>query len=262
MYTKDAPLVIGRESLYLTEGTLSELQVARTTINLLNQIDRHTEAKSVASGIAATADGLSGAAASSVSLALHDGEATLHFAGMLDDKVVCGTFQRADRLRDGDRVRAVVSDSGDVLLVHAIMNARDEFYMPLNTFASVDGMLQHCMRFAWKMTLFGWLVLSTLALFMGAFTSRDNSTGEKFIFALLILVIPPLFMFPFEYWTYRTMKGETNEHGDNLAAAIFKVFGFREPGRINLFAHSKLSMDDDGGWYGAWKGDNLVAKTS
>jgi len=37
-YTEANPLHFEDQALYLIEGTLSELQIARTTINLLEQI--------------------------------------------------------------------------------------------------------------------------------------------------------------------------------------------------------------------------------
>ena len=40
------PLQFEDQALYLVEGTLSELQIARTTVNLLEQIDRNIKANS------------------------------------------------------------------------------------------------------------------------------------------------------------------------------------------------------------------------
>ena len=39
------------EKLFLAEGILSELQVVRTTVNLLAQIETHNRAKGLASGV-------------------------------------------------------------------------------------------------------------------------------------------------------------------------------------------------------------------
>ncbi len=260
-YTEAAPLQFEDQALYLIEGTLSELQVARTTVNLLEQIDRNIRANSLVSGAAAVLSGMHGIVANSAAIALYDGEETYHFAGLLDGQVVCGTFQHAENIKDGDRVRAVVSKRGDVLFTHAIMNAKtQEFYMPINVFSSSDGLFGHCMRVASWLTLLGWIVLFGGFTFFGAFFDSEIAGSKRLVLALTSLFLPPLIMFPFEYWTYRSMRGDKNEEGDSYGGAIFKVFGFPQPNKIDLMRHSDLSTGADGGWYAAWRVDKLLAK--
>ena len=256
-----SPLQFKDQALYLVEGTLSELQVARTTVNLLEQIDSGNQAKSLVSGTAAALSGMHGIVANSAAIALYDGEETYHFAGLLDGQVVCGTFRHAENIKDGDRVKAVVSKRGDVLFTHAIMNAKtQEFYMPMNVFSSSDGLFAHCMRVAWGGTIFGWVLFLAIGLFSDLFTMPEAPIEKKVKLALIFLLLPPLLMFPFEYWTYRSMRGDKNEEGDSYGGAIFKVFGFPQPNKIDLMRHSDLSTDADGGWYAAWRVDKLLAK--
>ncbi|MEO8154052.1 MAG: putative type VI secretion system effector [Rhizobacter sp.] len=263
-YTEISPLQFEDQALYLIEGTLSELQTARTTINLLEKIDSNIKAKSMVASAAAVLGGMHGMVANSAAIALHDGEETYHFAGALDGQVICGTFQHAENIKDGDRVKVVVSKRGDVLFTHAILNIKtQEFYMPMNVFSSSDGLFRHCMRVAFWFTLFGWVIFAAGAIFTGVFSTPntpDDSLADKLKLALMFFLLPPLLMFPFEYWTYRSMRGDKSQESDSYASAIFKVFGFPQPNKIDLLRHSDLSTGADGGWYAAWRVDKLLDK--
>ena len=261
VYTEASPLQFEDQALYLIEGTLSELQIASTTVNLLEQIDRNVKTKSVAAGAAAVLGGMHGLVANSAAIALYDGEETYHFAGALDGQVICGTFQHADKIQEGDRVKAVVSKRGDVLFAHSIMNAKtQEFYMPMNVFSSSDGFFGHCMRVALWLTVGGWVVLFGSFSLFGAFFDSEVPGSKRLALALMCLALPPLIMFPFELWTYYSMRGDKSEEGDSYGGAIFKVFGFPRPEKIDLMRHSELSSGADGGWYAAWRADKLLAK--
>jgi len=256
-YTEANPLQFEDQALYLVEGTLSELQIAPTTVNLLEKIDGNIKTKSTVAGAAAVLGGMYGMVANSAAIALYDGEETYHFAGALDGQVICGTFQHAENIKNGDRVKAVVSKRGDVLFAHSIMNAKtQEFYMPMNVFSSADGFFGHCMRVAWWFTIFGWTVFFGLTTLMGEFAMLIRVPQ----LALMFFLTPPLIMFPFELWTYYSMRGDKNEEGDSYGGAIFKVFGFPRPDKIDLMRHSDLSTGADGGWYAAWRVDKLLAK--
>ena len=260
-YSEANPLKFEEQEMYLVEGTLSELQIARTTINLLEQIDGNVKAKSMVAGAAAVLSGMHGIVSNSAAIALYDGEETYHFAGLLDGQVICGTFQHAENIKDGDRVKAVVSKRGDAFFAHSIMNAKTrEFYMPLNEFASSDGLFAHCMRVAFGFTVLGWATLLLGFVFTGTLFNPEIPNAKKLIMGTMILLMPPLIMFPFEYWTYRSMRGTESEGGDSYAGAIFKVYGFPQPNEIDLMKHSDLSMGHDGGWYAAWQVDKLLAK--
>jgi hypothetical protein len=78
--------------------------------------------------------------------------------------------------------------------------------------------------------------------------------------ALLFFLTPPLIMFPFEFWTYLGMRGKESEEGRNYGGAIFKVFGFPKPNKIDLMGDCSLSDGANGGWYAAWRGDKLLKK--
>jgi hypothetical protein len=146
------------EHLFLVEGTLGELQIAQTTVNLLEQIDKHIKAKSVVAGAAAALSGLHGLAANTATIALYDGEDAYNFAATLDEQgeqVICGVFEHANQFKNGDPIKAVVSKRGDVFFAHAIMHANtQQFYMPLNTWAGNGAIFKDCMRTGLRMGTF------------------------------------------------------------------------------------------------------------
>jgi hypothetical protein len=260
MHTEADPLLFEGQALYLAEGTLSEVQVARTSVNLLERLDGQVKARSLVAGAGAVLGGMHGMVANSASIALYDGEETFHFAGLLNGQVVCGTFQHADNFKEGDRVRAVVSRRGEVLFAHSMMNAAtQEFYLPMNVFAGPDGLFRHCMRVALGFTVFGWVISACIALFTDILSMPKLSSTERLALVAMLVGFPPAIMFPFEYWTYRSMRGAQDTDGDSYATAIFKVFGFPRPGQIDLLRHGDLSTGAGGGWQAAWRADNLMA---
>jgi hypothetical protein len=50
----------GGEDLFMVEGDLQALQVARTTVNLLAQIEKNLPAKNLAAGVAGVVGGMHG----------------------------------------------------------------------------------------------------------------------------------------------------------------------------------------------------------
>jgi hypothetical protein len=252
-YTEASPLYFGGEALFLVEGTLSELHIARTTVDLLKQIDSNTKAQNVAAGAAAVFGSMPGMVANPAATAPHDGEETYHFAGLLDGQVICGTFQHADKIREGDRVKAAVSKRSDVLFVHSILNTKtQEFYMPANAFVNSNTLFRHCVRTASRLTVWGWVALVGLALF-GVFFDSEISGSEKLAVAVACLVLPPVIAFSYEFWDYRSLRRFWDEIGDSRGGAIFKVFGFAKPSKIDLLSYNDLSTGADGGWRGAWR---------
>lgn len=160
----------GGEDLFVVEGPLQALQVARTTVNLLEQIEKNLPAKNLASGVAGVVGGMHGMVANAAALALYDGEDMYNFAAAVGEHVVCGTFEHADQFRNGEPIKAVVSKREGVLFVHAIMQSQTkQFYMPPGVFAGDRALLQHCMKVALGFTIALWIVFFGAALFSGAY---------------------------------------------------------------------------------------------
>ena len=215
--------MFSNEVFFTLEGKITEFQTAATTINLLRKIEKNIEEKNLAAGVAAAINGMPGTLATSAMLSFYDGEDMHNFAGLVNGEVVCGVFDDADKIRDGDVVKLVVTRRGDVLHVHSLLRIQDSLLlMPLNAYCGERAFLWGCMRFARNMTLFVWIVL-----FSGFFLLIDVSMEKKenLITAFgAILLIPPLFCFPFEYWTYKSMRGYSV-----YAEKIFLAYGFPKP---------------------------------
>lgn len=215
---------ISSEWYFILEGEITEIQTAATTINLLRKIEKNIEEKNLAGGVAAAINGMPGTLATSAMLSFYDGEDMHNFVGLVNGEVVCGVFDDADKIRDGDVVKLVVTRRGDVLHVHSLLRIEDSLLlMPLNAYCGERAFLWGCMRFARNMTLFVWIVL-----FSGFFLLIDVSMEKKenLITAFgAILLMPPLFCFPFEYWTYKSMRGYSV-----YAEKIFLAYGFQKPG--------------------------------
>jgi hypothetical protein len=237
------PLNYEGEELFLVEGMLSEVQHAYTRVNLLEQIEKRAQAKNLATGVAAAVSGMHGVLANSAMLAMYDGEDMVNFAGLLGDQVICGTFQKADAFKNGDRIKAVVSNRGEVLSTHAVMRENDKMlFMPLSTMRGEMAHFWSCMKHARNVCLFGWI------FFFGMFTffilnSEKQKYFTNYIFLFGLAFVIPLFMFPMEYWTFKS----TRIAGER-ASAIFKVFGFPRPDDVDLMTaiHYKFPEDNSG----------------
>ena len=146
-----------------------------------------------------------------------------NFAFRIGDKIVCGTFRDADKLRCNDRVFAIVAKRGEIFFAHSLRRMSDDLFMlPLNAVRGPDALFRSCMRVAWYFTLF-------LRVFIGLLLYTHLSMaypGREFgwFHILFTLLVPPLIMFPFEFWTYQTM-GSTGDY----AEAIFRAYGIPRP---------------------------------
>jgi hypothetical protein len=203
------------EEMFLVEGRLTALQTAQTTVNLLEQIEKHAQAKNIAGGVAAAASGMYGMVANAAALTLYEGEDLHNFAAMVGKEVLCGTFGDADRLEDGDNIKAVVSRRGDVLYAHCVLRKKDQqLLLPLMTFAGEKALFRHCMSVA------SWLCIGGATFF--GFVSY--LIGASLPFWLVMSSGLPLMAFPFEIWSYRTVRG----YG-YYASAIFEKLGVPRP---------------------------------
>lgn len=215
--------IFSEELIFTLEGEMTNIQFSRTTVDLLHNIENNIAEKILAGGVAATINGMPGTLATSAMLSFYDGEDMHNFAGLVNGEVVCGVFDDADKIRDGDVVKLVVARRGDVLHVHSLLRIEDSLLlMPLNAYCGERAFLWNCMKFSRNMTLFVWVVL-----FSGFFLLIDVSMEKKENLITefgAILLIPPLFCFPFEYWTYKSMRGYSV-----YAEKIFLAYGFPKP---------------------------------
>jgi len=245
------------EKLFLVEGTLSKLQVARTTVNLLAQIEKNNQTKNLVSGVAGAVSGMHSMVANAAALALYDGEDVYNFAAVLDEHIVCGTLEHADQFKNGEPVKAVVSQRSDVLYVHAIMQAQTRhFYMPLSIFAGKGAFFKSCMRVANGLAIACSVAFVVMGYFTGFYDVNYEHTDKISPFLLMLILIAGIFSFSFifELWTYHSFK-----HGGVYATAIFKVLGFPEPNDIDLTKVGSMNHENTG-WKQAWQADLMFQK--
>ncbi|WP_426344564.1 putative type VI secretion system effector [Pseudoduganella sp. R-32] len=247
----------GGETLFLVEGTLSELQIARTTVNLLAQIEKNIQAKNLVSGVASVIGGMHGMVANAAALALYDGEDMYNFAAVLGELIICGTLEHANQFKNGESVKAVVSQRGDVLYVHAIMQAKtQQFYMPLSVFAGKKAFFKSFMRSAVSGGVSVSIAFVIASYFFGVYDGKFENIGrrEQLLMTLFIVFATFSLSFIVEIWTYRTVRG-----AGIYAEAIFKVFGFPKPEKINLTKVGCMNHENTG-WKKAWQADLMLQK--
>src|SRR5688572_18350547 len=92
--------------MFRIHGRLVELHISRTTVNLLEKIRKRSREECLAAGLLAAAAEMHGVVANSAMLAFYDGDDSHNFACLIEGQVVCGTFDNADKFRDGDQVVA------------------------------------------------------------------------------------------------------------------------------------------------------------
>ncbi|MCC7683482.1 hypothetical protein [Janthinobacterium sp. FW305-128] len=216
------------EDFFIVEGKLTEFHMAATNVNLLGKIESSLAEKNLAGGVTAVINGMPGALANAAMLSFYDGEDMYNFAGLVNGKVVCGVFDNANKLKDGDVVKLVVTERREILHVHSLLRIGDSLLlMPLNTYCGERAFFRACMKVAWRFTLFIWIVM-----FGGFFYSVDISMDDlvkPLIACSIILLLPLLIIFPFEYWTYKSMR-----YYSEYASAIFTAYGFPKPDDLDI----------------------------
>lgn len=244
MLQKNIKETFSDEVLFMVEGEITEFHAAETTVNLLSEIEKNIEEKILAGGIASAINGMHGALANSTMLSLYDGEDMYNFAGLVNGQVVSGVFRNVNRIKDGDAIKLVVSQRHEVLHVHSLLRTDDSlFLMPLNAYCGERAFFWSCMKFARNMVLFIWL-LSFVALFSYVDVSMEKK--EDLITAgCAILLMPIIFCFPFEYWSFKTMQDFSI-----YATKIFAAYGFPRPEDFDMRKGSTLFKDHDFGFIG------------
>lgn len=235
---------VSEEAFFTVEGMLTEFHMAATNVNLLSKIESSLAEKNLAGGVAAAINGMPGALANAAMLSFYDGEDMYNFAGMVNGKIVCGVFRDADKIKDGDVVKLVVTQRKDVLYVHSLLRIDDSFFMmPLNAYCGERAFFWSCMKFARNMILFFWIVA-----YAGFFLSIDISLekNEHLIAACgTIFFLPLVFCFPFEYWSFRTMRDYSI-----YATKIFAAHGFPRPSDFDMREGATLFKDHSYGFIG------------
>jgi len=214
-----------KSNLFLVKGSLLCLQKSYSKENLLDQIQKQARLKNVAAGMAAVASDMYGMIGSSASLLLYDGEDVTNFAAMLGKQVVCGTFRDAKQLDEGDKITAVVHEHEGILYAKAVIRDEDQMLLlPQMVYAGERSMFRGCMRFAFWMSCIMTLFIGGLFLYFWSVDERNLGLDALAAFMGMSIIFPPVLMYPFELWTYRTIRG----YG-YVASEIFRVLGVPLP---------------------------------
>ncbi|KAB8047918.1 hypothetical protein GCN78_21225 [Janthinobacterium rivuli] len=232
------------EPFFTLEGKLTHFHLSGTSVDLLNDIERNLAEQTLAGGVVSTFNGMPGALANSAMMSLYDGEDMYNFAGMVNGKVVCGVFRNADKIKDGDIVKLVVTQRKDVLYVHSLLRIDDSLLlMPLNIYCGERAFFWSCMKFARNMILFMW-VMAYAAIF--SYVDISVEKREDLIAACgIIFLMPLIFWFPFEYWSFRTMRDYAI-----CATRIFAAHGFPRPNDFDIRNGAALFKDHSYGFIG------------
>lgn len=152
----------------------------------------------------ANADIAKGVLANSLTLSLYDGEELFNFAGLVEGHIVFGSFSKADKIKNADTVRLVVSKQGEAAYVHSLLKLEDQLLLlPLMVFSGDRAFFRICMKFAWRCCLLIWTFFIMCLYF--SLDQKFYGSGKVVFVAMLVFVIP-LFCFPFEYRTYKSMR--------------------------------------------------------
>jgi hypothetical protein len=92
MIDKIKKLDFDNEDFFVLEGKISELQIAKSSQNLLEKIDGQIKAGNMAVGTVAALTDMHGVLANSLTLSLYDGEELFNFAGLVEGHIVFGSF--------------------------------------------------------------------------------------------------------------------------------------------------------------------------
>jgi hypothetical protein len=214
-------------ALFVLEGTVSELHTEISHDNLLRKVLSHYKEQSVVTGVGAAVGDLFGQAANAAMLAMYDGEYTESFVCLIDGQVVCGTFGGASKLREGGRIKAIVSRKGDVLVAHAMLSEEQGYAWVKHPYGSWAERAANL-----KLALFVWL--SSTVFVTGTVFLIDSSaiTDEAPLFWLGIVLLWGAICLGMALWANSDMKALAGP-----STEIFRLLGFDKPERVNLNSH-------------------------
>ncbi|TAL27676.1 MAG: hypothetical protein EPO01_00150 [Aquabacterium sp.] len=218
-------LATTESGMVLIEGVLEELHVDVGSQNLLEQVDRHYRGSATALGAAAAASDLYAQFASAASVAMYDGEDVQNFICLLGGQVMCGQFAGAQWLKNGQRVKAVVSRRDGVLLAHAVIAPSAGLLWTSHPWGSKAETLANW-RIAFWCFSFGMFCAALCAGFIGtnAWTFWEGIAWSAIGLATICGGVA--------IWANRDMRALADP-----ATEAFRLLGFADAERINLNAY-------------------------
>lgn len=212
---------------FVLEGTLNELHTEVGRQNLLGTVFKHYKGQGAITGVATATSDLFGMAANSAMLAMYDGENTESFVCLIDDQVVCGTFGGASKLREGGRVKAVVSRQNDVLVAHAILSD-EQGYLWIKHPYGVQA--ERMANFKLGAVV---AVITTVGTTIFDLISGPLEGFSHIEFTLMMAAATTALCLGMALWAnsdMKTLAGPSTE--------MFRMLGFSDPRKVNLNSYS------------------------
>jgi hypothetical protein len=167
------------------------------------------------------------------------------FAAQLDGLPVYGMFENAHQLADGDKVRAVVSGSDDLLYVHSVIRGADDLMLlPYNVYAGEQALVRENKREMWKLIFGTWIFMQ---LCFVALTWADGTAApaqDVLMLSIMALVLTAAVGRLGYGSPYQIMPGGAH------AQAIFTVYGFPLPDHFNARKGTALFSGASAPFYG------------
>lgn len=219
---KPALPVAENGNMFLLEGTLTDITISQDTINLLKQLKVNSTTQNVVTGIVGAVAGAPALAANAAFLENYTGETVENIACQIAGQPVIGQFSGANLLKEGDQVKAVVAQEGEVLLAHAILRPQDQLlWLPLETNKGSQAELKKQLKSLLKP--FG--VVSLIALILMTLISSGKPFPVMFYFLLVNLI---LFMVV-GFWSTHDRSPLTAR-----AEQIFNALGFPDVENLDM----------------------------
>lgn len=216
------PEPVDSGELELVEGIVSELHIDMSHENLLAKVQQRYRGEAVVTGSVAVIGGMFVQAAAAAALAMYDGEDTQSFICFIDGHVVCGQFAGAEWLREGNRVRAVVSRHGEVFVARAILD-RMQGLVWIGHAWGAKAEAKANWSIALGIYLFQLICMSFISIWWNGLSAK----------ALDVVVVSALgggaLCFGVAMWANRDMRTLADP-----STEMFRLLGFRNPEEVNL----------------------------
>jgi hypothetical protein len=233
------------DNIFLVEGIISCLEINNGMVDHLAEINKNHQQKNATVGTLSALAGNDGQAATSVLINTYGGELTQVFTCLLGDKLMRGRFSGSQWLKEGNHVKAAVSQDGKDLYAHGIMDEAQGLlwcgYFQ-GTRASFMEQVKSEIDLSKKM-----IIAMPLVFFLGAAASKRGiqSYFDNFIpiifGSILLSVALPLLMIG---WAYLSPMGI-----EIIPTKVFELFGFDDPKNVNLSGYSFFRMGVEDSYY-------------
>ena len=214
------------EELFLIEGEITESE-DMSKIKVLNLMAELIPSSSTVNKVGMAVGVLTGnvgVVAGSAMAGSYSGELVDILTCRIGGRAVTGEFSGARLLCDGDQVKAVVAQRGEILYVHAIQRPADELlWLPLGSDRGRSAVVSGYLKLGSVFYFVVWLVFTATAAF------SDILNAKYYPYYLLgMLGILLLLSFVF-LWTYHDLKPLAIR-----AEQIFTVLGFPDVKKLDM----------------------------